>query len=282
METHIFSATGPTRAATRCFISSAALLVKVMARISNGETPRSRMRWAMRWVSTRVLPEPAPATISSGPSVWVTASYWTGLRPSRRSSSPISAPYRRPTTLPEGRPDRPAGSARVGVAGVAVAVEVGADGRIGHCGDAVAAADQVDELPSPRGSMQSRLDPSAHGLPGTVVGIGALVEVGAAVVGDVVGGVDAVVVGDGRWSDSSRRAARSSADAVDVAPSSPSLHPTTGEAGRRRRNRPATRALDRGTDIDATQRRAGGCGTGRAPGRARRGWDGRARRPAPR
>jgi hypothetical protein len=44
------------------------LLVKVMARISNGDTPCS-MRWAMRWVSTRVLPEPAPAMTSSGPSV---------------------------------------------------------------------------------------------------------------------------------------------------------------------------------------------------------------------
>ena len=42
VETHIFSATGPDqRAPTRCFISSAALLVKVMARISNGETPSS-------------------------------------------------------------------------------------------------------------------------------------------------------------------------------------------------------------------------------------------------
>ena len=67
VDTHIFSATGPTSSATRCFISSAALLVKVMARISNGETPWSLMRWAMRWVSTRVLPDPAPATISSGP-----------------------------------------------------------------------------------------------------------------------------------------------------------------------------------------------------------------------
>ena len=68
VDTHIFSATGPTRAPTRCFISSAALLVKVMARISNGLTPWARMRWAMRWVSTRVLPDPAPATTSSGPS----------------------------------------------------------------------------------------------------------------------------------------------------------------------------------------------------------------------
>ena len=71
---------------TRCFISSAALLVKVMARISNGPTPWSWIRWAMRWVSTRVLPDPAPATTSSGPSAWATASCWTGLRPSRRES----------------------------------------------------------------------------------------------------------------------------------------------------------------------------------------------------
>ena len=36
VDTHIFSATGPTSAPTRSFISSAALLVNVMARISNG------------------------------------------------------------------------------------------------------------------------------------------------------------------------------------------------------------------------------------------------------
>ena len=34
----------------------------------------------MRWVSTRVLPEPAPATISSGPSACTTASSCSGLR----------------------------------------------------------------------------------------------------------------------------------------------------------------------------------------------------------
>ena len=79
----------PARRARRpaCFISSAALLVKVMARISNGETPWSRMRWAMRWVSTRVLPEPAPAMTSSGPSSCTTASRWTGFSPSSRSES---------------------------------------------------------------------------------------------------------------------------------------------------------------------------------------------------
>src|SRR5213076_692784 len=74
VDTHIFWATGPTRAPTRDFISSAALLVKVMARISKGETPCSLMSHAIRWVRTRVLPEPAPATINNGPPGWVTAS----------------------------------------------------------------------------------------------------------------------------------------------------------------------------------------------------------------
>src|SRR4051794_20684124 len=41
----------------------------------------------MRWVSTRVLPEPAPARMSSGPAPWVTASLCSGLRPSRRASA---------------------------------------------------------------------------------------------------------------------------------------------------------------------------------------------------
>ena len=74
VDTHMRWATGPTRVATRSFISAAALLVNVMARISKGDTPRSAMRWAMRRVSTRVLPDPAPATTSSGPDGWVTAS----------------------------------------------------------------------------------------------------------------------------------------------------------------------------------------------------------------
>src|SRR6266545_6655990 len=102
VDTHILAATGPISAATRVFISSAALLVKVMARISNGLTPRSRIRWAMRWVRTRVLPDPAPATTSRGPSPWATASRCTGLSPSSmlgalgaslgRSSGAVIAP----------------------------------------------------------------------------------------------------------------------------------------------------------------------------------------------
>ena len=48
VDTHIPRETPPTSEATRCFISSAALLVKVMASRAYGDTPRSRIRWAMR------------------------------------------------------------------------------------------------------------------------------------------------------------------------------------------------------------------------------------------
>ena len=40
----------------------------------------------MRWVSTRVLPDPAPATTSSGPSRCTTASSWSGFSPSVAAS----------------------------------------------------------------------------------------------------------------------------------------------------------------------------------------------------
>src|SRR3954451_3670945 len=45
----------------------------------------------MRCVSTRVLPEPAPARMSSGPSPCRTASRCGGFRPSRRASMAASA-----------------------------------------------------------------------------------------------------------------------------------------------------------------------------------------------
>jgi hypothetical protein len=86
--THMRRATGPTSEATRSFISPAALLVKVIARIWNGDTLRSATRYAMRCVSTRVLPDPAPATMSNGPSGAITASCWTGLRPTSMAGSP--------------------------------------------------------------------------------------------------------------------------------------------------------------------------------------------------
>ena len=68
---HMVRATGPTRSPMRSFISPAALLVNVMATTSSGRTCCTWMSQATRCVSTRVLPEPAPARISSGPSTWV-------------------------------------------------------------------------------------------------------------------------------------------------------------------------------------------------------------------
>src|SRR3954453_9445284 len=90
VDTHMRRATGPTSAPTRSFISAAALFVKVIARISNGDTPRSLTRYATRCVSSRVLPDPAPAITSTGPSGALTASRWTGLSSERRSPWIIS------------------------------------------------------------------------------------------------------------------------------------------------------------------------------------------------
>src|SRR5215207_7140183 len=87
VETHIARARGPTSAATRSFISPAALLVKVIARISPGWAPRCASRCAIRYVRTRVLPEPAPATMSSGAPACSTAARCAGLS----SSSSLSA-----------------------------------------------------------------------------------------------------------------------------------------------------------------------------------------------
>src|SRR4051812_29660942 len=86
VETHMALARGPTSCSTRSFISPAALFVNVIARIWPGWTWRSASNQAMRWVSTRVLPEPAPATISSGDPSWTTASRWRGLRPSSNAA----------------------------------------------------------------------------------------------------------------------------------------------------------------------------------------------------
>ena len=60
------STASPTSRPMRCFISRAALLVKVTARICEGKARPSDRMWAMRVVSTRVLPVPAPASTSTG------------------------------------------------------------------------------------------------------------------------------------------------------------------------------------------------------------------------
>src|SRR6478735_8545309 len=83
VETHMIRARLPTSASTRSFISAAALLVKVIARIEPGCALRSLISQAMRRVRTRVLPEPAPATTSSGAPACVTAARWGSLSPSR-------------------------------------------------------------------------------------------------------------------------------------------------------------------------------------------------------
>src|SRR3954470_13477310 len=84
--THIDRVERPSNSSTRSRISWAALLVNVMARISPA---RARSVWtsqAIRCVSTRVLPEPAPARTSRGPSGCVTASRCGGFNPASRSS----------------------------------------------------------------------------------------------------------------------------------------------------------------------------------------------------
>src|SRR4051794_5592729 len=84
-------ACSPIRSSSRVRISAADLFVNVIARISFGFTPIALMRWATRYVSTRVLPEPAPAITSSGPSVVSTASRWASLRSARYWSGVATA-----------------------------------------------------------------------------------------------------------------------------------------------------------------------------------------------
>jgi len=69
----------PTSFSTRSPISEAALLVNVMARIDSGMAPMLSTKCAIRYVITRVLPLPAPARMSTGPSVVSTASRCCGL-----------------------------------------------------------------------------------------------------------------------------------------------------------------------------------------------------------
>ena len=85
--THIRRETPPTSEETRSRISSAALLVKVIARIWFGCARPVASSQAIRCVRARVLPDPAPARISSGPSPKVTASRCGPLRPASRRST---------------------------------------------------------------------------------------------------------------------------------------------------------------------------------------------------
>src|SRR6185437_1354758 len=80
----------PISFSSRSFISAAALLVNVTARIFHGKTPFSLTSQAIRWVITLVFPLPGPAKTSSGPSVVVTASRWGWFSPESKSVCPSS------------------------------------------------------------------------------------------------------------------------------------------------------------------------------------------------
>ena len=71
-------------APSRVSISFAALFVKVTASTPAGESWPVWISQAMRVVSTRVLPEPAPARISAGRAGRVTAASCSGLSPRSR------------------------------------------------------------------------------------------------------------------------------------------------------------------------------------------------------
>ena len=71
---HVSAYTEGMSWSTRSAISTAAFSVNVRARTSSGRARLDEMRCAMRRVSTVVLPVPAPAMMSSGPSPWTTAS----------------------------------------------------------------------------------------------------------------------------------------------------------------------------------------------------------------
>src|SRR5215472_5520034 len=198
VETHMRCATGPTRPATRSFISPAALFVNVMARRPNGETRFVAIRYATRWVSTRVLPEPAPATMSSGPSGAVAASRWTGFRPARSASTSGSAAgatgasvsgmtepsYRRASTGPALRSRRDAqqpGAGRVEHQGERAGARVAPGPVVGdpHRGQAGvggvgAARDPAEAAPAPVDDPRVDRGPE---LLGSVVGLhGAMVR----------------------------------------------------------------------------------------------------------
>ena len=71
----------PTIAAILSFISPAAFLVKVSASILVGSVS-SASRSAILLVRTLVFPEPAPATMSTGPRVQLTAFFCSSFSPS--------------------------------------------------------------------------------------------------------------------------------------------------------------------------------------------------------
>src|SRR5579864_4670936 len=78
-----------------------------MARISPGRAWPLRMSRARRWVSTVVLPVPAPATTSRGPAMCSTASFWRGFN--SKAGAEAGAAENKPSCEDETADLRPAG-----------------------------------------------------------------------------------------------------------------------------------------------------------------------------
>src|SRR5271157_4616545 len=76
----------PRDARMRVAISFAALLVKVTARIRDGEKRSTAMRWTTAAVRVDVLPVPAPARTRIGPAC-AAASAWALVRVEAKASS---------------------------------------------------------------------------------------------------------------------------------------------------------------------------------------------------
>ena len=85
---------GRPRARSRSTISPAAFSVKVTTSTWSGGTASVAIAYAVRRLMTRVLPEPAPARMATGPRVAVTASRCSGSRSERRASGSRRGTYR--------------------------------------------------------------------------------------------------------------------------------------------------------------------------------------------
>ena len=90
----------PTILAILSFISVAAFFVKVKASILDGSTPFDKAK-AILLVKTLVFPDPAPATISTGPSISLTACLCSAFSPSKIAFSMFSIMARKYGKNPE-------------------------------------------------------------------------------------------------------------------------------------------------------------------------------------
>ena len=90
VEIHIARQSVPSSASTLDRISCAALFVNVTASTPPGSVNPELTMWAIRWAMTRVLPDPAPARMRTGPEVWRTASRCSGFRLETRSTASYS------------------------------------------------------------------------------------------------------------------------------------------------------------------------------------------------